>query len=123
MKPYLFHTRVFIFNYTNTNLPKFKTREQERAWHEALGRLLAYNLRRGAQDDSTDLVVARLSSNPTEVLTAYYMPLHVPRDENGFSIYEGSAEQAVAALHDRLATPDSFVLCAHHSNNSWSFNS
>ena len=125
MKSRTYHTRVIVLHYDSTNVPIFKTAEEWHDWERVLGRLVTYGLQgEGEGEDGAQLVNMAFGMNPTEVHAAYYPPAPVPRDEEGFAIYQGSPEQAVKELRDRLYAGTPFVIGAVlHEDHEWGFHS
>ena len=125
MKNKSFNTRVIVLHYDSTNVPIFKTAEERHDWERALGRLVTYGLQ-GEGEDGTQLVNMTFGMDPTEIQAAYYPPVPVPRDEEGFAVYRGSPDQAVDALRERLREGSGrpFVIGAVlHEDREWGFHS
>jgi hypothetical protein len=93
-----YHQMVIALNYSEYALPTFDTPAEQDAWHQALGRMVAFGLLREAEDDSTRVVVGHVGRNPTEVLMCYYPPVLATRDAEGFTRTLGTPKGAMDGI-------------------------
>ena len=122
-----FHRRVFILSYFDDKIPKFATLEDQNAFHQALGRMVAYGLQSGAEHDTIQLVSSGITQKPLEIDAAYYRPIQASTvDEDGF--YRGLPVQyEESEFRFNLASQSEgtpFVMGAVlHEDGKWGFHS
>jgi hypothetical protein len=123
-----YHQRVIVLNYSENDVPTFKTQAEVDAWHQALGRMVAYGLQRDAVDDSTQMVGATLSRNPTEVDFAYWPVALTVRDSYGYAVHTGTKSNVDQSIYQaqllakEVGRP--FVMGAVlHSDGKWGYHS
>lgn len=119
-----YHQMVLVLNYSEDTLPTFKTPAEVDAYHQALGRMVAYGMLQEAEDDSTRVVTGRTGRNPAEVLMTYYQPVLVTRDSYGFTrtlnTPKGALDGIIGNLLDKGWHGHGFTMGAVlHSDGKW----
>lgn len=120
------HTRVVVLSYYSEEAPTFATSKERERWEQALGRQVAYDLSGPeATEHTTQLVTIGLDNYPQEITASYHNKIKVERDDHGFIIYSGSAEEVLHKFIDKLRTPyTTFTIGAVlHSDGKWGFHS
>jgi len=123
-----YHQMALVLNYSEDALPTFKTQAEVDAWHQALGRMVAYGLLREAEDDSTRVVAGHVGRNPAEVLMTYYPPVLATRDADGFTrtlnTPKGALDGVIQNLLDKGRHGYGFTMGAVlHSDGKWGYHS
>lgn len=123
-----YHTRIFVLAYSDLALEKLRNTNID-AFHQALGRQVAYNLFRDRDEDMVEYVSASLHDN--EVVACHHPMLKALPEVYGDGVkrYIGSNQeqvncfdQALRAKTQDLGRP--FVLGAIlHSDGQWGFHS
>lgn len=113
-----YHQRVVVLNY-DSNIPKFKTNEEQRAWYEALGRMVAYGMHNTPEQDSVQLVTGAVEE--CEITLCYYEKHRRDPDQP----WEVSHEfyKAVDKMREQSKLQPFVMGAVRRSDTEWSYHS
>ena len=99
----MFNRRIFVLNFRDEDLPKFTTDEEVAAWHQMLGRMLAYGLHHDHTEDTMSLVTGGIYEKGTETCMTYHadIPEYQEKWPDGSTKCIGSN---ASLLNDTLAS-------------------
>ena len=126
----MFHRRILVLNYRDTDLPTFETQAEVDAWHQMLGRMLAYGLYSERQEDTVSLVTGGICDKGAETCLTYHaaIPEYPEKWEDGSTkVLDSTASlinETLGALTKKASEKHrGFTMVAIKRDDGYSFHS
>ena len=126
----MFHRRILVLNYRDTDLPTFKTQAEVDAWHQMLGRMLAYGLYNERQEDTVSLVTGGICDKGVETCLTYHaaLPEYPEKWPDGSTkVLDSTASlinETLSVLQERAAAEHrGFTMAAIKRDDGYSYHS
>ena len=122
------HTRVIVMNYSEGAIPVHNSKEDQKEWYAALGRLVAYGLfyrPNGAEGDTMQYLSLWLGGDPVEIHAYYDGPITREGEETYYGSQYEKANLALVELSERLSNSEGrFIIGAiPYPGGKWGFHS
>ena len=99
----MFNRRIFVLNYHDEDMPKFKSQKEIDDWYHMLGRMLAYSMFNPASEDTVTLVTGSIHDKGAEMCMTYHaaIPEYPEKWEDGST---KALDSTASLINDTLKT-------------------
>lgn len=126
----MFNRRIFVLNFRDEDMPKFKSQKEIDDWYHMLGRMLAYSMFNPASEDTVTLVTGGICDKGAETCMTYHaaIPEYPEKWEDGSTKWLDSTASIINGTLEVLTKKAEevhrgFTMAAIKRDDGYSFHS